>query len=50
MLLVIVTMMLSALCVVFDCYDDVKRALCFLFMVTIMFSAVCVVSDCYDED
>ena len=28
MLFFIVAMMMSALCVVFDCYDDDERALC----------------------
>ena len=43
MLFLIVTMMISAPCVVFDCYDDYKRALCIFLIVTMMLSALCVV-------
>ena len=59
----IVTMMINVLCVVFDCYDAVWRALfCVLLLpcclarsvlfliVTMMFSALCVLFDCYDDD
>ena len=57
----IVTMIISALCVVFDCYVAIERALCcflllrcclarsvLFFIVTMLFSAFCVVFDCYD--
>ena len=51
MLFLIVTMMISALCVVFECYDDVWGALFFFFsIVAIMSSALCVVFYFYDED
>ena len=50
MFFLIDTMMISALCVVFYCYDDVWGALFFFSIVTIMISALCVVFYFYDED
>ena len=47
MLFLSFTIMFSALCVVFDCYDNDSRPVLF-FIVTMMFSALCVVFDCYD--
>ena len=59
-LFLIVTMMINALCVLFDCYDDDWRVLCCFWLlrcclgrsvlfliVTLLFSALCVVFDCY---
>ena len=49
MLFLIVTMMISALCVVFDCYAvDFACSVLFL-IVTMMISALCLVFDCYDD-
>ena len=39
--------MIRVLCVVFDCYDTVERAVLF-FIVTMLFSTLCVVFDCYE--
>ena len=50
MFFLIDTMMISVLCVVFYCYDDVWGALFFFSIVTIMISALCVVFYFYDED
>ena len=63
MLFLSVRIMISALFVGSDCYDDEKRALCcfqllqgllarsaFFFTFTIMFSALWVDFDCYDND
>ena len=49
MLFLINTMMISGLCVVFDCYHDDYRDLCF-FLITMMISALCVLLDCSDDD
>ena len=63
MLFLIVTMMISGLCVVFDCYHGDYRTLCsfsllrlclarsvLFLIVTMMCSALCVVFDSYDDD
>ena len=49
MVFLIVTMMSSALSVVFYCYAVDLRALLFL-IVTMMISARCLVFVCYDDD
>ena len=49
MLFVIVTMMISALCVVFNFYDNVS-ALCVSFDCSIIMTARSVVFHCYDDD
>ena len=49
MLFLIVTMMIRALFVVFDCYDKFERSLLF-FIATMMISALCDVFYCYDDD
>ena len=46
----IVRMMFSALCVVFDCYDTVLVRTVLFLIVTIMFRALCVAFDCLDDD
>ena len=49
MLFLIVTIMFSALCVIFDCYDCDSRLV--LFLVDIMLIiALCVVFDWYHDD
>ena len=51
MLFLIVTKMISALCVVFDCHDDDdKCALCCFVIITVMISVLFVRSDCYHDD
>ena len=42
MLFLIDTMMISGLCIVFDCYHDDYRDLCCFFLITMMISALCV--------
>ena len=63
MLFLIVTIMFSALCVVFDCYHGDYRTLCsflllrlclarsvLFLLVTTMIIALCIVFDCYDNN
>ena len=63
MLFFIVTIMFSALCVVFDCYHGDYRTLCsfsllrlclarsvLFLLVTTMIIALCIVFDCYDNN
>ena len=50
MLFLINTMMISGLCIVFDCYHDDYRDLCCFFLITMMISELCVLLDCSDDD
>ena len=50
MLFLIDTMVISAVCVVFDCYDDVFERSVMFSIHRMMISALCVVVDCYDDD
>ena len=49
MLFLIVTMVISVLCVVFDFYDDVYRAFFLFLLVMVMFNALSVFFACYDD-